>query len=156
MDLYYNFRSIVNLKLSFNDYNNNLDSVSFTSSPANALLSNNISTKQQQKILYILDNYENNPEIDLSVLNFRRMSDFAYNIYSVLSKIPIGQTITYSTLAEKAGKPRAARAAGTLMKSNAFALIIPCHRVVGKNSIGGFSSGLRLKERLLKFEQFFI
>ncbi|MEC9491532.1 methylated-DNA--[protein]-cysteine S-methyltransferase [Flexistipes sp.] len=156
MDLYYNFRSIVNLKLSFNDYNNNLDSVSFSSSPENALLSNNISTKQQQKILHILDNYENNPGIDLSVLNFRRMSDFAYNIYSVLSKIPIGQTITYSTLAEKAGKPRAARPAGTLMKSNAFALIIPCHRVVGKNNIGGFSSGLRLKERLLKFEQFFI
>ncbi|TYB33216.1 MAG: MGMT family protein [Flexistipes sinusarabici] len=156
MDFYYNFRNIVNLKLSFNDNNNNLDSVSFTSLPVNALLSNNISTKQQEKILHILDDYENNPVIDFSILNFRKMSEFAYDIYSILSRIPIGQTISYSALAVKAGKPGAARAVGTLMNLNAFAIIIPCHRVVGKNNIGGFSSGLKLKEKLLKFEQVFI
>jgi len=156
MDFYYNFRNIANLKLSFNDNNSNLDSVSFTSSLENGELSHHISSKQQEKILYILDNYESNPVIDFTLLNFRRMSGFAYNIYSVLSKIPIGQTISYSTLAAKAGKPNAARAAGTFMRLNDFPIIIPCHRVVGKNNIGGFSSGLKLKEKLLKFEQVFI
>jgi len=156
MDFYYNFRNIVNLKLSFSDYNNNLDSVTFTSLAKSTQLSSNISSRQQEKVLFFLDNYESNPVIDFSILNFRKMSDFAYDIYSILSEIPIGQTISYSTLAAKAGKPNAARAVGTLMNLNAFAIIIPCHRVVGKNNIGGFSSGLKLKEKLLKFEQVFI
>lgn len=156
MDFYYNFKNIVNLKLSFSDYNNNLNSVSFTSLSPNVSLSHNIGSKQQEKVLFFLDNYESNPVIDFTILNFRKMSDFAYKAYTVLSKIPLGETISYSELAAKAGKPNAARAVGTLMSSNAFAIIIPCHRVVGKNNMGGFSSGLKLKEKLLKFEQVFI
>ncbi len=71
------------------------------------------------------------------------------------ARIPFGQTITYSTLALRAGNPKAARAAGGAMANNPIALVIPCHRVVGSDrGLHGFSSpgGLGTKAILLRHE----
>ncbi len=69
--------------------------------------------------------------------------------------IPYGKTLSYGSLADKAGFPGAARAVGSVMAKNRFPLVVPCHRVVASGKLlGGFSSqhGLCTKERLLEME----
>jgi len=69
-------------------------------------------------------------------------------------EIPRGQTMTYGDVALLAGKPGAARAVGRAMASNPFAILVPCHRVVSRDGLGGFAWGLELKERLLLWSAF--
>jgi methylated-DNA-[protein]-cysteine S-methyltransferase len=67
--------------------------------------------------------------------------------------IPWGEVVSYGELAALAGRPGAARAAGSFCADNRFSLIIPCHRVVAANGIGGYgAAGLELKRRLLALE----
>jgi len=79
---------------------------------------------------------------------------FYQKVWKECAKIAKGKTLTYSQLAKKAGSPNGARAVGTAMKKNPFAPIVPCHRVVGSNGIGGFSGkgGVKGKIKLLKKE----
>lgn len=66
---------------------------------------------------------------------------FAEKVYAVVAKIPKGKTMTYKQVAQKAGKPLAARAVGTLMSKN-YNPKIPCHRVVRSNgTIGNYNRG---------------
>ena len=68
-------------------------------------------------------------------------------------RIPSGETRTYGWLAERVGRPRAARAVGRVMATNPLPLVVPCHRVVGSNgSLTGYGGGLRMKDALLKAE----
>jgi methylated-DNA-[protein]-cysteine S-methyltransferase len=66
--------------------------------------------------------------------------------------IKYGRTITYSQLAEKIGCG-GARAVGNALGKNPIPIIIPCHRVVAKKGIGGYSAGIYIKTRLLEFEK---
>jgi methylated-DNA-[protein]-cysteine S-methyltransferase len=67
--------------------------------------------------------------------------------------VPWGEVVSYGELAALAGRPRAARAAGSFCAENRFSLVIPCHRVVAANGIGGYgSAGPELKRRLLALE----
>jgi len=80
-------------------------------------------------------------------------TNFQRNIWREIARIPYGKTISYSELAERAGAPRAVRAAGTSTGRNPLAIIIPCHRVVGKDgSMCGFGGGLERKQFLLELE----
>ncbi|HEY0713752.1 MAG TPA: methylated-DNA--[protein]-cysteine S-methyltransferase [Polyangia bacterium] len=76
-------------------------------------------------------------------------------IYEAARAITPGETVTYQDLAERAGLPRAARAAGAAMAANPFILVVPCHRVLGANgALHGFSAhgGVVTKRRLLALE----
>lgn len=75
-------------------------------------------------------------------------------VWIAISKIPYGQTISYTTLAERVGFPRAVRAVASACGSNPLPLVIPCHRIIAKDgSLGGFSlGGLEIKEKLLSLE----
>lgn len=86
-------------------------------------------------------------EPDLSGLN-----DFHRKVISVVMNIPRGRTMTYGQVAALAGHPGAARAVGNIMARNPFVILVPCHRVVAKQGLGGFGWGLEAKERLLEFE----
>ncbi|MBN2251338.1 MAG: MGMT family protein [Candidatus Altiarchaeota archaeon] len=89
------------------------------------------------------------PELlDLSVL-----SEFQREVLSFVASIPLGETLTYGQVAEGIKRPKAARAVGQALRANPFPLIIPCHRVVGSKGIGGYSSGVELKRRLLDVER---
>jgi len=83
-------------------------------------------------------------------------TEFQHRILKVTRRIPYGKTMSYGALAEKAGYPRAARAVGSVMASNRFPIVIPCHRVVasGGKKFGGYTSpqGISLKLRLLALE----
>ena len=83
------------------------------------------------------------------------LTAFQKKIVGATRKIPIGKTYTYGELAAKAGYPRAARAVGTVMSSNRFPIIVPCHRVVASGGgLGGDTNpvGVSLKVQLLQLE----
>ena len=79
---------------------------------------------------------------------------FQQQVWQSLREIPYGETVSYKTLAEKIGKPKACRAVGMANHRNPIAIVIPCHRVVGADgSLTGYAGGLALKRRLLELEQ---
>jgi len=90
------------------------------------------------------------PDLDLDM---SRCTDFQMAIYSAVLNIPRGSTATYSDIARIAGRPRAARAVGAALRMNPFPIMIPCHRVVASNGIGGYSQGIDIKLQLLEVER---
>lgn len=82
------------------------------------------------------------------------MTPFAKKVYQIVARIPIGQVRTYKWVAVKAGKSRASRAVGQILKRNPYPLIIPCHRVVNSgNKVGGYVFGVNKKKLLLDMEK---
>jgi methylated-DNA-[protein]-cysteine S-methyltransferase len=81
------------------------------------------------------------------------LSGFHLDLVDALQAVPRGEVVTYGELAALAGRPGAARAAGTFCARNRFAVFVPCHRVVGAAGLGGYGSlGLDYKRRLLALE----
>ena len=82
-----------------------------------------------------------------------RGTAFQQRVWQEIARIPYGETISYSTLAERAGAPGAARAAGAATGRNPLTIVVPCHRVVGgSGSLTGYAGGLDRKLRLLTLE----
>ena len=78
---------------------------------------------------------------------------FQRGLAEALRGIPWGEVVTYGELAALAGRPNAARAAGTFCAENRFPLVVPCHRVVSVGGLGGYGSlGIDYKRRLLALE----
>lgn len=92
-------------------------------------------------------------EFDLSL--DMQGTEFQLSVWQALMSIPYGHTCSYSDIAAKIGKPQAVRAVGTANGANPIPIIVPCHRVIGKNSaLTGYSGGLKIKEALLHREGF--
>ena len=82
-----------------------------------------------------------------------RGTAFQEAVWRELSRIPPGESLSYAALAARAGKPGAARAAGSACGANSVAVLIPCHRAKrGDGSLGGFAYGLPRKKALLERE----
>lgn len=89
----------------------------------------------------------------LKRLDLEGLNPFRKSVLLALAKVPAGRAVSYSRLAELAGCPGAARAAGTVMAGNPLPLALPCHRVVRSDgSLGGFGGGLKMKRQLLEME----
>lgn len=90
-------------------------------------------------------------------LDWRLIGGFNREVLQAVADIPYGETLSYGEVAELAGAPRGARAAGTALARNPIALIIPCHRVIRADGTtggyGGGAHGTALKQRLLDLEQ---
>jgi len=82
-----------------------------------------------------------------------RGTPFQKKVWRLIEKIPFGDTLTYTTLAKQLGNSTLARAVGNACNRNPVALLIPCHRVVGKNGPGGFAGGSEIKKQLLELER---
>ncbi len=81
---------------------------------------------------------------------------FQEKVWRALSDIPYGETRSYEEIAQAVGSPRACRAVGMANNKNPVSIIIPCHRVIGKNgSLVGYGGGLEMKKRLLELERRF-
>lgn len=81
-------------------------------------------------------------------------TEFQKKVWSALRKIPYGETRSYQQIAEAIGNTKACRAVGMANNKNPILIVIPCHRVIGKNgSLVGFGCGIELKEKLLKLEK---
>lgn len=83
-------------------------------------------------------------------------TDFQLSVWEQVSRIPYGHTLSYGEIARLLGKPDACRAVGNAVGANPLPVIIPCHRVVATNGIGGFSCGLNIKKQLMRIENIFI
>jgi methylated-DNA-[protein]-cysteine S-methyltransferase len=82
-----------------------------------------------------------------------RVAAFNEQVLHELARVPYGITTTYGALANKVGRPRAARAVGTVMNRNPIPIVLPCHRVLGSNgSLTGYAGGLDMKLKLLQLE----
>jgi methylated-DNA-[protein]-cysteine S-methyltransferase len=79
-------------------------------------------------------------------------TEFQKEVWAELSRIPYGETISYGELARRVGRPRGPRAVGQANGKNPIAIVVPCHRVVAGNGIGGYGGGLPLKRALLTLE----
>ena len=77
---------------------------------------------------------------------------FQREVWAELSRIPYGETISYGELARRVGRPSAPRAVGQANGRNPIPIIVPCHRVLAGNGIGGYGGGLKVKRALLAVE----
>ncbi|NWF89976.1 MAG: methylated-DNA--[protein]-cysteine S-methyltransferase [Ignavibacteriaceae bacterium] len=80
-------------------------------------------------------------------------TEFQKKVWNELMKIPYGKLKTYKEVAIRIGNKNAVRAIGRANSTNHIPIIIPCHRVIASNgSLGGYSGGISLKEKLLELE----
>jgi methylated-DNA-[protein]-cysteine S-methyltransferase len=78
---------------------------------------------------------------------------FQIAVWSAVIDIPYGQTSAYGRVAERVGRPRAARAVGAANGQNPISIVVPCHRLVGANgALTGYGWGLDRKRSLLELE----
>ncbi len=99
--------------------------------------------------LYFLEKRE------LPKINYKfetKITDFELKVLKETEKIKYGQLITYKELAKRIHNPNAFRAVGNALGKNPLPVIIPCHRVISVNGLGGFTGGLHIKKFLLKLE----
>ncbi len=81
-------------------------------------------------------------------------SDFSRKVWDALLDVPYGETWNYKDIAEMISSPMACRAVGNANGKNPIMIVIPCHRIVSSDgSIGGYSSGIDIKKKLLKLEK---
>ncbi|MFL2104900.1 methylated-DNA--[protein]-cysteine S-methyltransferase [Desemzia sp. FAM 23991] len=86
--------------------------------------------------------------LDIKGTNFQEM------VWRELLNIPYGETRTYSDIADAVGNPKAIRAVSGAIGKNPVAIVVPCHRVIGKNGkLTGYRGGLEMKKELLELEK---
>ncbi|MDD5474859.1 MAG: methylated-DNA--[protein]-cysteine S-methyltransferase [Candidatus Methanoperedens sp.] len=115
--------------------------------------SGNLKEKKTHETTLELERYFQGEKIDFSCdIDISHLSPFTQKVLGETKKIGYGRTITYSELARNIGC-RGARAIGGALARNPIPIVIPCHRVVAKNGIGGYSAGVGIKTRLLELEK---
>jgi len=103
---------------------------------------------QQQLVAYFAGKLET---FDLPIV--LTGTAFQCEVWTMLRYIPFGVTCSYAELAERIGRPAAVRAVGAANGQNPIPIVIPCHRVIGKNgTLTGFGGGLKMKAWLLRHE----
>ncbi len=110
-------------------------------------------TENLIKLKEQLEQYFAGKRKTFSVPFSQRLTPFQKEVYDILLNIPYGYTVTYGDIAYLMGKEKASRAVGNALGKNNLLILVPCHRVLAKSSLGGFSSGLDLKKALLKLEK---
>jgi methylated-DNA-[protein]-cysteine S-methyltransferase len=80
-------------------------------------------------------------------------TSFQLSVWNALREIPYGQTQSYSEIADHIRKPSSVRAVGAAIGANPVLIMVPCHRVIGKNgTLTGYRGGLEMKKQLLQLE----
>lgn len=89
------------------------------------------------------------------ILKNKGLGSFAKAVYRAVADIPRGEVRSYKWVASTAGRPLAHRAAGNVLASNPFPVLVPCHRVIRSDGrLGGYVNGAGQKKRLLLAEGF--
>ncbi|MEH6940118.1 methylated-DNA--[protein]-cysteine S-methyltransferase [Bacillus sp. JJ664] len=83
-------------------------------------------------------------------------TQFQLEVWNALNNIQYGETKTYKDIADMINNPKAVRAVGSAIGKNPLLIMVPCHRVIGKNgTLTGYRGGLAMKKMLLKMEQLY-
>lgn len=113
-----------------------------------------------EKVSFYFEKGEPIQEIPWDLFHQEGWSSFQKKVYQITTSIPHGETRTYAWVAQKIGNPAAVRAVGQALKKNPFPILIPCHRVVSSQGMGGFMGKvdpdepeLQLKKDLITLEE---
>jgi len=102
-----------------------------------------------EKVVHFIENPKTTCDLPLDIQG----TAFQQRVWDILRQIKPGETLSYSQVAKKLGNPKAVRAVATACAANKLAVIIPCHRVIGKNgTLTGYRWGLERKQQLLEKE----
>lgn len=100
-----------------------------------------------------LDMYFNGEKPDFNIdYKLENISDFSKKVLEIVSKIPYGETMTYGEISKLISDRMSSQAVGSAVGKNPICIIIPCHRVIGFNNLGGYSKGMDKKIKLLEIE----
>ena len=106
-----------------------------------------------QLVIEQLDRYFTGEVIQFNVPIAAKGTTFQQSVWQALTTIPYGDTWSYAQLAEAIGNPKAVRAVGLANGKNPVSVIVPCHRVIGKNGkLTGYAGGIERKQSLLEIE----
>lgn len=128
-------------------YNSGLSSIRFIRCKDKMIHKRTFNTTVELEEYFRGERTEFSCEVDLS-----NLSDFVRRVLEETRKIKYGTVVTYSDLSRRIGSS-AVRAVGGALGRNPVPIIIPCHRVVAKNGIGGYSCGVDMKIKLLELER---
>ncbi len=79
-------------------------------------------------------------------------TEFERDVYSATQCIPFGRVATYGQVARAIGRPKAQRAVGNALGKCPIGIVIPCHRVIAREGLGGYTELIEWKKKLLRFE----
>ena len=101
----------------------------------------------------LLERYFAGESVQFDVPIVAKGTPFQQSVWHALTTIPYGETWSYAQLADAIGNPKAVRAVGLANGKNPVSVIVPCHRVIGKNGkLTGYAGGIERKQRLLAIE----
>lgn len=119
-------------------------------------LKSGIEYKSNSKVVELINHFL---KAFLDYWNFRKprvevphlinLTEFENRIFEKLTKLKIGEIITYKELAKRAGFEKAYRAIGQVLAKNPLPLVYPCHRIIGTKGLAGFSQGILIKQFLI-------
>ncbi len=117
---------------------------------------NAVYAPNEQRLITIYNSlmqYLVNPSVDLDFALDLKGTQFQKKVWAELKKIRVGETYTYSEIAHRIQAPLAYRAVATACAKNLISILIPCHRVIGKNGkLSGYRWGIEVKQKLLELE----
>ena len=113
-----------------------------------------LSRKKTQRVKTQLAEYFAGRRRKFTVRHDLRGTPFQRKVWEALRMIPYGETRSYADIARQIRRPRAFRAVGMANHQNPVAILVPCHRVIAADGgLGGYASGLRVKNFLLQLER---
>ena len=143
------YMSFENISLEIITENDKLKGINFVESCKETTKDDNFQKEIKKELMEYFEGKRKVFEIPLEVEG----TEFQKKVWTEMAKIPFGERMSYGVLAEKSCCPKGARAVGLACNKNKIPIIIPCHRVVGKNgNLTGFAGGLDIKAQLLKLE----
>ena len=143
------YMSFENISLEIITENDKLKGINFVESFKETTKDDSFQKEIKKELMEYFEGKRKVFEIPLEVEG----TEFQKKVWTEMAKIPFGEKMSYGELAEKSGCPKGARAVGLACNKNKIPIIIPCHRVVGKNgNLTGFAGGLDIKAQLLKLE----
>ena len=143
------YMSFENISLEIITENDKLKGINFVESFKETTKDDSFQKEIKKELMEYFEGKRKVFEIPLEVEG----TEFQKKVWTEMEKIPFGERMSYGELAKKSGSPKGARAVGLACNKNKIPIIIPCHRVVGKNgNLTGFAGGLDIKAQLLKLE----
>ncbi len=87
------------------------------------------------------------------MLDWEKASEFYISVWTEVMKVPYGHTSSYGAIAKAINNPNSSRAVGLANRNNPIAILMPCHRIIGKSgNLTGYFYGLDIKQQLLELE----
>lgn len=152
MDRFYLTTPIGNIEIITDDQH--IHSIEFFDDEIPADYQEPVHNKVSRLCVDQLTEYFNGTRTDFSLPIHINGTEFQNRVWHKLLEIPFGKTISYSTLANRLGDPKCIRAAASANGRNPFVIVVPCHRVIGKDgSLTGYGGGLWRKKWLLEHEK---